>query len=94
MTPTNTPTRTPTRTPAATNTPCHGGVNKCGTPTFTPSPTPAGCTDINGDTWIDLTDVVLTMNHFGESGPNLIWDVNNDGSVDVADVTALLGCIG
>jgi thermitase len=94
-TPTNTPTRTPTRTPAATNTPCKGGSNKCGTPTFTPSPAfPAGCDDVNGDTWIDLTDVVLTMNHFGESGSDLPWDVNNDGSVDVADVTVLLGCIG
>jgi subtilisin family serine protease len=60
-----------------------------------PAPTPAaGCNDVNGDTWIDLADVILTMNEFGAVGHNHPADVTNDGSVDLSDATTLVACIG
>jgi hypothetical protein len=44
--------------------------------------------DVNGDGWVNVLDLILVGQHFGESGP-LGWipeDVNEDGQIDVLDM--------
>ncbi|MBM3238124.1 hypothetical protein FJZ31_17675 [Candidatus Poribacteria bacterium] len=40
--------------------------------------------DVNDDNLVDIRDVILVANHFGES--DSIGDINNDGKVDIADL--------
>jgi hypothetical protein len=57
--------------------------------TCTGSATPAW--DVNGDGEIDVFDMVLVGNHFGETGtPGWIpEDVNSDGTIDVFDMVII-----
>ena len=43
--------------------------------------------DVNSDGTIDILDLVLVAQHFGESPPTESRaDVNNDGEVDISDL--------
>ncbi len=45
--------------------------------------------DLDGDGTVDVFDLVLFFADFGVSGP-VAADINDDGSVDTADFTALI----
>ena len=87
VTPSPTPTVTPTPTPTPTMTP---------TPSPSVSPTPSTRGDLNGDTYIDLQDILLLINYIFdpentviESDPN----IDGMGGVDLADVISLIEII-
>jgi len=46
--------------------------------------------DVNNDGTVDISDLVMVGNSFGEHADNLAADVNNDGKVDISDL-ALVG---
>jgi thermitase len=56
----------------------------CGTPL---------CADFDNNGYSDLADVIVVLNHFGEAGQNLPWDLDDDGGVGVMDSVQLLACI-
>jgi hypothetical protein len=66
------------------------------TPTRTATPAAASpaCVDLNGDTWMDLGDVIIATGYFGARGSNIPADVTNDDTVDIEDQMMLLGCFG
>jgi hypothetical protein len=104
-TPTATPTDTPTPVPTATPT-----AAPTDAPTAAPSPSPtatltagasptpaaAGCqkADLNADHVVDVGDVALLGQHWGEQGlPGWIpEDLNEDGVIDIGDV-AFIGAV-
>ena len=53
----------------------------------------AACPDFDGNGWTDLGDVLTQLQHFGEIGPNLPWDVDGDGGVGIGDAVVQLNCI-
>ena len=46
--------------------------------------------DINGDSDVDVADIVAVIDHVLSVGYNASGDVNGDGSVDVADIVAVI----
>lgn len=42
--------------------------------------------DVNDDGFVDIKDLVLVTQDFGESGEGLVGDVNGDGEVDILDL--------
>ena len=48
-----------------------------------PPPTPW---DVNGDGTVNIQDLVLVANEFGQSGESLKGDVNGDGTVNIQDL--------
>jgi hypothetical protein len=47
--------------------------------------------DINRDAYVDISDLTLMSNHYGQPGP-WTWadgDFNNDGAVDISDLTMM-----
>ena len=51
------------------------------------------CPDFDGNGWADLGDVLTQLQHFGEIGPNLPWDMDGDGGVGLGDAVMQLNCI-
>ncbi len=50
--------------------------------------------DVNGDSLVDISDVVVLVNMIlGSTEKNAPADVNNDGLVDISDVVALVNII-
>ena len=52
--------------------------------------------DINGDSFVNVTDVVLLVDFILNSSPeasNLFLDINNDGIVNIVDVVQLVTLI-
>lgn len=45
--------------------------------------------DLNGDSVIDISDLVLVARDFGRAGAGLSSDVNKDGKVDIADLVLI-----
>jgi len=43
-------------------------------------------TDANGDYYVNTLDLILVAQHMGESGDNLNFDVNQDGTVNILDL--------
>ena len=50
--------------------------------------------DLNGDGIVNILDLVLVANQFGESGDNLSGDVNMDGKVNILDLVAVANQFG
>ena len=50
-------------------------------------------TDINGDSIVNIQDLVLVASNFGASGQNAA-DVNGDGVVNIADLVLVAGALG
>jgi len=65
------------------------------TPTPTYNPACKFC-DVNGDGVVNILDVTLVSQHWGETGaPGWIpEDINRDGVVNILDITALTSCMG
>ncbi len=61
-----------------------------------PSPPepPATPWDVNGDGSVNVLDLVLVANEFGQSGESLKGDVNGDGSVNVLDLVVVVSHFG
>ena len=49
------------------------------------------CADLNGDSNVDVSDLLLCLSAYGQSA---IGDVNADGTTDVADLLLLLSQYG
>lgn len=56
-----------------------------------PPPTPW---DVNGDGKVNIQDLVLVANEFGQSGESLKGDVNGDGEVNVLDLVVVSSHFG
>ena len=56
-----------------------------------PPPTPW---DVNGDGRVNIQDLVLVANAFGQSGESLKGDVNGDGRVNVLDLVVVASHFG
>ena len=56
-----------------------------------PLPTPW---DVNGDGMVNIQDLVLVANEFGQSGESLKGDVNGDGTVNVLDLVVVSSHFG
>jgi len=56
---------------------------------------PAMSEDLNGDNAIDILDLIIVAQHFGEvtSAPYPKYDINNDGIVDIIDIVRVAGKI-
>ena len=53
------------------------------------------CTgDVNGDGFVDFTDLNILLSQYGMSGPGLTADLNGDGFVDFTDLNILLSAYG
>ncbi len=50
--------------------------------------------DLNGDGVVDLVDMSILLNNFGNTGPNLPGDIDGDGDVDLVDLSLLLSNFG
>ena len=48
--------------------------------------------DVNGDGVVDITDLVIVAQNFGQTGLNTA-DVNGDGVVDIADLLIVVGAM-
>lgn len=46
--------------------------------------------DFNGDNRVDIVDLSILLYHYGETGPNLPWDLDNDGVVDFPDISIMM----
>jgi hypothetical protein len=53
--------------------------------------TPGASTDVNGDTVLDLRDLLAFAKYYGSTGPTA--DLNGDGRVDDLDLGLLLGAL-
>lgn len=53
-------------------------------------PEPSTPGDINGDSDVDVADIVAIIDKVLEGSADAAYDVNNDGSVDVADIVAVI----
>jgi hypothetical protein len=95
--PTVTTTRTPTVTPTRSHSPT-ASVTRTRTPTRTPSLTPTASFpvgDVDGNGLVDAFDLELLLAVlFEEIPPTDRSDVNGDGRVSAADVSALLELFG
>ena len=64
------------------------------TPTKTPTPTPAKIGDVNGDGCVDIVDIGIVVDFYGEevtaSGVNKKADVNGDGTIDIIDIGIII----
>ncbi len=49
--------------------------------------------DVNGDSVVNIRDLVLVASHFGATGES-IADVNGDGVVNIADLVLVAGALG
>ena len=58
-----------------------------------PSPPPTPW-DVNTDGTVDIRDVVLVANEFGQSGESLKGDVNGDGTVNIQDLVLVASHFG
>jgi hypothetical protein len=47
---------------------------------------PSACADVNGDSRIDATDVLLITQHTGKGHYNVTYDINHDGRIDATDL--------
>lgn len=45
--------------------------------------------DVNDDGFVDITDLVIVSQNFGQSGPGIIGDVNGDGLVNILDLISV-----
>ena len=57
------------------------------------SPQDAIAADVNNDGVVNIRDLVLVANHFGETTPS-IADVNNDGVVNIRDLVLVANHFG
>jgi len=48
--------------------------------------------DFDGNGWVDLADVLVVLQHYGETGTGLPWDLDGDGGVGLADAIITLNC--
>lgn len=78
--------------PEQSGVPCNNGV-------YTQPSENACCSvcslygDLNSDSSINVTDLVLVINLIITNNYNVIGDINNDGSLDVTDVVTLVNII-
>ena len=75
--PCSTATATPTASPTPTST-------ATATATATASPIIPG--DINGDGQVNIVDLGIIIDHYGEEGQNVSGDLNGDGIVNIVDI--------
>ena len=50
--------------------------------------------DVNGDKVIDIFDLVMVADQFGQKGYDLIGDINSDGSVNIFDLVLVANYFG
>ena len=51
--------------------------------------------DINGDSIVDVADLLLLLGSYGSTAPEaVVCDINTDGAIDVNDLLLLLGNYG
>ena len=50
--------------------------------------------DVNGDQVIDIFDLVMVADQFGQKGYDLIGDINSDGSVNIFDLVLVANYFG
>jgi hypothetical protein len=56
---------------------------------------PAVQGDINGDSTVDVNDLLLLLGSYGSTAPEaVVCDINTDGAIDVNDLLLLLGNYG
>ncbi|MBU4580121.1 hypothetical protein KKB43_03840 [Patescibacteria group bacterium] len=80
--PANPPPATPTPNPTLTPTPNP-------TPTPTPTPNPLEKFDLNSNRTVDMADLVIIAQHFGETttAPYHAYDINSDGEINILDLS-------
>lgn len=59
-----------------------------------PPPPPPTPWDVNGDGTVNIQDLVLVANEFGQSGESLKGDINDDGTVNIQDLVLVASHFG
>ena len=99
-TPTSSSTSTPTPSPTATPTPTSSPTpTPTSIPTATPIVSPTGSPeakagDVNGDNLINIVDIGIIIDNYGDSPANPKADLNGDGKANIVDIGIVIDHYG